>query len=288
MKIERLKQANRLLHKLDKIKSMQQLERVEMDLKEIADSIKMKPETMPLQVFLYEPRGHVARARFATLLKTWGLKVPLVLRPVTATSHKVKATNLSEFMGFSGYQVDRAFRRMGIAEQNIQDAIKQSPDKKDLLWNSFFLLAPPAIIENLNDALYDWHTYELLERVRRGNTPLEHATKAEIMGYLSQASLQVPPRHVYSLIYNRLFKQLFPEKYMTYFGKQPVVREDYPGEFDEELWKLRLKFVVPGRTLAKLKQKVEETKQSKALPMPVIDPGAKRTARPTSLLDYFK
>lgn len=97
------------------------------------------------------------------------------------------------------------------AENEIEKAQKRHPESWDVLYHSFRLLTPSAIIQKVKPAefVYRAHCRELLEQVARGKDT-RPATDAEIACMCSEASLATPLRTSAVGLYMRVWNRAFP------------------------------------------------------------------------------
>jgi len=119
---------------------------------------------------------------------------------------------MNEFRELLGLRLsdtlDRLFRAMEIAEEEIAKAQERWPEKKEELWGAFRYLSVGTctIPEGYADQVYRAHCQEILERVVRGQ-PLEPGTDAECMVALCEMS-QVTPLHSPAVcLYRKLFER---------------------------------------------------------------------------------
>ncbi len=233
-----------------------------------------------VQDLLYSPTGARKRARLRKALQAAGIKrVPLAVseKREPSSTHPVKAPKLEDlFGGELGNSIETAFRHMGIAEQEISEAMRRHPSQAALINSQFITLATPKVLENKHDEMYKWHVYELLERVH-SHQPLKYATKAEMLAHLSEMSLKAPLRQEWAMVYERLFNELFPQHFRAMFGRDALTRESWPGQYAEDLEKMRGTFRVESRKLQPVKPVTKLSGQAKA------KPGSKYK----TLLDYF-
>ena len=113
--------------------------------------------------------------------------------------------------GSSVHTIKNTFRRMDIAEEEIANAQHQHPDHKDRIFQVFRCLCPTPPLAHVLDDIYRSHCRELIERsVQRED--MKPGTEAEVLGFLSQASLEAPLARIPSLLFQQLFADLLPEK----------------------------------------------------------------------------
>jgi len=104
--------------------------------------------------------------------------------------------------------LDRLFRAMEIAEEEIAKAQERWPGKKEELWSAFRYLGTGtcSIPGGYADRVYRAHCREILERIVRGED-LRPGTDAECMVALCEMS-QVTPLHFPAVcLYRKLFER---------------------------------------------------------------------------------
>jgi len=146
--------------------------------------------------------------------------------------------------------LDGAFRKMEIAEEEIADAKRRSPDHAECIHCAFLLLCPSDALASAAERLYRLHCRELLARVAAGDDT-RTATNAELASVLSALSLAAPLDRSATLLYWRTFTALFPEEAADlHAGIGPVVADAYDETCTKDLErKLRKKLKVPTRVL---------------------------------------
>jgi len=113
--------------------------------------------------------------------------------------------------GSTVHTVINAFRRMDIAEDEIARAQRQHPKHKTRIFPLFRQLCPTPPLRHVLDDIYRSHCHEIIARaVRRADT--RPGTKAEVLGFLSQASLEAPLERIPSLLFQQLFTELLPNQ----------------------------------------------------------------------------
>lgn len=127
--------------------------------------------------------------------------------------------------GRIGSVVSATFRRMEIAEEEITDGRHRHPSRANAIFESFKHLVPPPLLRDLGDELYRLHCRELIERVGKGRD-LRPGTAAEVVAALSGLSQIAPPTREQTLLYMKLFDELFPERAAA------ILRETGPMEPD--------------------------------------------------------
>lgn len=101
------------------------------------------------------------------------------------------------------------FRRMDIAEEEIRNAKIQQPELAERIDTAFRHLCPTPPLLHVSDKVYRLHCREIIDRMVKKHD-LETATKAEILGMLSETSLKAPLNETATLLYEKLFSNLFP------------------------------------------------------------------------------
>lgn len=130
----------------------------------------------------------------------------------TKTTHENLLDGLAQVVnGSSVHVITNTFRRMDIAEQEIARAQRQHPKHKDRIFPLFRHLCPTPPLAHVIDEIYRSHCRELIERSVQ-HEDKKPGTEAEVLGFLSQASLEAPLARIPSLLYQQLFADLLPEK----------------------------------------------------------------------------
>jgi len=120
--------------------------------------------------------------------------------------------------------LDRLFRAMEIAEEEITRAQERWPGKREEIWDTFkyLSLGTCSIPEGYSDRVYRAHCREILERVA-GGEDLRPGTDAECMVALCEMSQMTPLEWDAAALYQRLFERRFE-------GTRGFeIREEYPG-----------------------------------------------------------
>lgn len=127
------------------------------------------------------------------------------------------------------HQVHRVFDCMDVAERCIKAACVLWPDHYDRLQRSFLLLVPTEVMRGKDNAVYEAHCLELLERVAN-QQDTRPGTKAEVLCGLLEGALKAPPSADYCALTNRLFSEVMP-------GRLDLghVAEQWPGQHQEML-----------------------------------------------------
>jgi hypothetical protein len=135
-----------------------------------------------------------------------------------------------------GEVVRRTFDRMGLAETLIARAKRRYPDDALNIDRVFGAACPNESMMSKSDIVYQAHVLELIERARRGASPVP-ATDAEIVCVLSDSSLASPLTRTASTVYERLFAKLFPVQARK-LGKERT-REAWPDAAQQSLESMR-------------------------------------------------
>jgi DNA repair protein RadC len=114
---------------------------------------------------------------------------------------------------------------MEIAEEEIKTAKTWHPRRHKQLDAAFAALVPTEPLRGLADDLYRVHCRELLDRAT-GKGDMRRGTAAEVVGALAVASLEAPPSPAATLLYERLFTSLFPDKARSVLGSERVRKAD--------------------------------------------------------------
>jgi hypothetical protein len=123
----------------------------------------------------------------------------------------IGGADLAELVASVRAEVDAGLASVGLAEDEIEQAIKRHPDAEDDLFHSFRLLVPTIISPAWSvEFVYRGHARELLERVATGEDtrPGSAAECAMAMGEVSKA---VPLHGVGAGFYQRMWSQAFPD-----------------------------------------------------------------------------
>lgn len=142
------------------------------------------------------------------------------------------------------------FRLMEIAEEEIEVAKRRHPEVAAVLHRAFLLLCPSTPLRGHSEKLYRVHCRELLARVRE-RMDTRRGTSAEIVASLSRLSLLCPLDRTATVLYWRLFEELFPNDAASLCESVgPVVADDYDKTSAAELERgLRRKLSVSDRRL---------------------------------------
>lgn len=144
--------------------------------------------------------------------------------------------SLSSLLGPLETGLDRLFRFMEIGESEIDKAKGRHPERADAIHDAFRYLSPTDVIDT--EMLYQAHAREIVERVA-GGSDLRPGTAAEVLGALSKLTLVAPPTRVQTLLYMKLFGELFPADAETILaeigGMDPdSYEESQIGELEDE------------------------------------------------------
>lgn len=96
---------------------------------------------------------------------------------------------------------------MGVAEREIEGAMRRHPKHADALWHCFSLIQPTGEGEGVgvHEQLYRSHARELLERVAAGKD-LRPATSAEVLAAMKEVTLRTPMNNAGMGLYWRMWK----------------------------------------------------------------------------------
>jgi len=142
---------------------------------------------------------------------------------------------LSLFDGGERSVIRSTFRRIEIAEEEIDAAKRRFPLASDKLHAAFSLLCPTPPLNGFPEKLFREHCRELLERVANGAN-VKSGTAAEVLAVLSRASLVSPLTRPASITYDCLFGKLFPDEWNQIANQSgPPIRDAYDEEQAAEL-----------------------------------------------------
>jgi len=167
------------------------------------------------------------------------------MRPGEATAVFV------EVMGTGmGGAVGDAFRKMGVAEEELAAAAERYPRETWERVNdvAFALLCPNDLLRTKSDDVYAAHCRELIDRVAAGasDRALAEATDAECLALVMAQATKAPLTREYAALAHRLFCKLLGDKVARLLEVEDDYREAWPGELDELLSEARGK--LRGRT----------------------------------------
>lgn len=135
-----------------------------------------------------------------------------------------------------GDNVVGIFKLMGVAEEEISAAVAAAPSTEAAVNGTFRLLCPRMeFFEHRSPDLYRHHCREIIARELAGEDT-RPATKAEILGALSNTSFVSTLIESAHLLMDRLTKEVFPE-YEQPDGWEP--QEPWPNAVEETLAKCR-------------------------------------------------
>jgi hypothetical protein len=136
---------------------------------------------------------------------------------------------LSDILGGTAAQaMDRLFRCVEIAEEEIAAAKLGQPHKQSVIHDAFRHLQPSEVLlEHGSERLYRKHCQEIIRRVTCGEK-LRPATTAEFVGALSTMSLMQSLNRSAELAYWNGLSKLFPED-TAHLRSQvgPVIADDF-------------------------------------------------------------
>ena len=132
--------------------------------------------------------------------------------------------------------VEHVFAAMDVAEQEIEAAKGRYPRLADRINQSFRYLSPTAVLEKTSLDVYRHHAREILERVA-GGQKLAPGTDAELLAAMSGISQAAPPSRELTLLYMKLFRELYPDQAAEFFeGITPdLYEEERMAELESEL-----------------------------------------------------
>lgn len=138
--------------------------------------------------------------------------------------------------GVGGGGIAQAFRRMEIAEQEIEEAKRRWPRRKRAIHAAFGVLCAPRLA-SYSDAVYRAHAREIIGRVMRGED-VRPGTDAEVLATLSEASLRAPLASDHAHAMSRVFARVFPDADM---GRFAAGNEAWAGRTNEIIKEARRK-----------------------------------------------
>jgi hypothetical protein len=147
------------------------------------------------------------------------------------------AALLDEFGGGLGSTISGLFRRMGLAEDEIDGAKRRDPGNAERIHGAFRYLQPTESLQGKVDDLYRAHCRELIARVAAGSVERELApgTRAEALATLADLSLAAPLERTAGHLYGRLFGELFPKRAAELEPALHGPRDQYEEEQADEL-----------------------------------------------------
>lgn len=145
-----------------------------------------------------------------------------------------------------GDNVIGIFKLMGVSEEEIDAAIKDYPEYREKIHDSFCLCCPRMeLFATRSPELYRHHVRELIARHLAGEDT-RPGTKAEILAALSETSFASTLIESAHLLMERLTKEVFPE-YEQPDGWEP--QEPWPQALEDTLAKCRLQLIDDQRTV---------------------------------------
>lgn len=113
-----------------------------------------------------------------------------------------------------GSTISGLFRRMELAEDEIEAAKRRDPENAERIHGAFKYLLPTESLQRKADPLYRAHCRELISRVAAGagEKEISLGTSAEVLATLADLSCAAPLERTAFLLYGKLFTQVFPEK----------------------------------------------------------------------------
>lgn len=151
--------------------------------------------------------------------------------------------DILEILGPIGTCLSDCFHRMTLAEQAIKRFCARHPRHAKRLNRAFGILNW-YLPERVLDAIYVAHLDELLQRVVDGHSVSE-GTRAEVLAFLSLASLRAPMGHQAAAAYAALFRELLGAEAQFEDDTYPV--EPWRGAAAEVVADLRRKLSVADR-----------------------------------------
>ena len=140
---------------------------------------------------------------------------------------------MSSLMGSMGNAVQSTFRRMEIAEEEIEKAKSgASPEEAARVHETFKDLLPGPVLRPLSDDVYRAHARELCLRAKAGGD-LSEPTEAECLAVLMATSGVAPLTADGAALAERLFRNVMLCEVPGAVG--PGAQESWPGACDELL-----------------------------------------------------
>lgn len=128
--------------------------------------------------------------------------------------------------------IGRAFDLMEVAEQEIARA---GGRKGNAVWEAWLELG--FLVEH-GEELYRLHCRELIRRAKDAccacDDCMRPATKAEVLAFLSNASLKAPPARDPAALQARLFCELFPDSVVARETEDHMKVGSSPGKETQE------------------------------------------------------
>lgn len=141
-------------------------------------------------------------------------------------------------------RVQRAFRLMGVAEEEIAEAKARYRRSTKRVHACFGALAPTPLLLALGERVYRDHCRELLSRAVR-HADLRPPTRAEVVAAISRLTLVCRLQNDVELLGLRLSAEIFPEKAGELLPRR---EEDYAGSVEEVHAEFRRWLLVRWRT----------------------------------------
>lgn len=140
------------------------------------------------------------------------------------------------------FDIVRHFEFMGWAEEAIAARKAACPERAREIHACFVLLVPVHL--EMPEWLYRAHCDEMITRSLDGwsQRDMELATNAEVLMWMSKASLAAPPGAAWASLQEALFRQLAPaDVYQKFAGmvSEYGPREPYEGSDEQLLLQLR-------------------------------------------------
>lgn len=138
-------------------------------------------------------------------------------------------TNIASIFQGLREQTNDIFACMESAEAEIAVAMRQYPNRCDMLYGTFLSLRP--LFPFCSDMLYRAHCRELLERVAYGED-VTQPTRAEMLELLQRVSAFIPFHSHAGALYRLVFEEVFPGKFAEAADGVETLNERFPGETD--------------------------------------------------------
>ena len=123
-----------------------------------------------------------------------------------------------------------------VAEEEIEKAKTEFPDKADLIHQCFLPLQRPRVLRG-KDTLYWWHIRELLRRAAAGEA-LDEPTRAETLAVLSETSLDAPLSHDAAVVATQLW-DAFSREMGVKGPEQLGIRAETPDNPETDIYVVR-------------------------------------------------
>jgi hypothetical protein len=123
----------------------------------------------------------------------------------------IRGADLAGLVASVEAETDTGLTSVGLAEDEIEQAIKRHPDAENDLYHSFNLLVPTIISPAWSvEFVYRGHCRELLERIATGQDA-RLGTAAECAIAIAEVSMAVPLHGARAGFYQRMWSQAFPD-----------------------------------------------------------------------------